>query len=198
MNKRFYYIIAALLPVAVLVSLAGCARTLPSRFYLLYSEADTTSRKAKSDIAVGIAPVELPEYLNRPQIVTRRDSNEIQIAEFDRWAESLDHNVARVLAQNLSALLGSDRIFIYPWDKSTRIDYRLAVDITRFEGTLGGPVTLHTRWTICKETGEDIPMIRQSRYTRSSGDRSYKALVQAESFLIEQFSRDIAAAIQKR
>ncbi len=197
MNKRFFCTVALL----ILLSFAGCARTLPSRFYLLHTETDTahiTPPQAKNDIAVGIGPVELPEYLHRPQIVTRLSGNELHIAEFDRWAEPLDKNFARVLAQNITVLLGSDRIFVYPWDKSTRIDYRIAVDITRFEGILGGPVTLQARWTIFGEKSADILMIQQSRYTQSSGGQSYKALVEAESLLIEKLSRDITAAINRR
>ncbi len=71
---RYLYFVFALLG-ASLVLLSGCARTAPSRFDLLNALPATASeqqnKEAEQGIAIGIGPVELPEYLDRPQIVTR-------------------------------------------------------------------------------------------------------------------------------
>ena len=64
--------------------------------------------------AVGIGPVTLPQYLDRPQIVERTGPNSLKIAEFDRWAEPLNNTVPRILVQNISQLLQSDRVYALP------------------------------------------------------------------------------------
>jgi ABC-type transport auxiliary lipoprotein component len=48
----------------------------------------------------------LPPYLDRPQLVTRAGSNRMVLADFDSWAEPLQGLFARVLAKNLTLLLG--------------------------------------------------------------------------------------------
>ena len=57
---------------------AGCATSPPSRFYLLTPIAQEGSASGASTtdqrIAIGVGPVDLPDYLNRPQIVTRESS----------------------------------------------------------------------------------------------------------------------------
>jgi len=80
--------------ICSLTVLGGCASTEPSRFYILHSlsgsEAETQIAAAENGVAIGIGPIELPEYLDRPQIVTRLSKNELQLAEFDQWVEPLN------------------------------------------------------------------------------------------------------------
>ena len=59
-----YYLIAVMLS-----ALAGCATTPPSRFYILSPvTADAATQPAGPATAIGVGPVDLPKYLNRPQI----------------------------------------------------------------------------------------------------------------------------------
>src|SRR5512137_3062027 len=89
-----------LVPVAVAICLAGCATSPTARFYTLTpispQEAKVSSGAAVSPVSISIAPVEIPDYLDRPQIVTRDGLNELRLAEFDRWAGSLSDNIAAV------------------------------------------------------------------------------------------------------
>ena len=52
---------------------SGCGSTAPSRFYLLTPMVDSTDARPAHEqgLVLGIGPVQLPEYVNRPQIVTR-------------------------------------------------------------------------------------------------------------------------------
>src|SRR5437773_11975321 len=66
-----HHLSMALLSVSLLV-LSSCANTPPTRFYVLPSltAADTASLSStvKPDLTVGVGPVTLPPYLDRPQI----------------------------------------------------------------------------------------------------------------------------------
>ena len=107
--------------------LAGCAglgkgTEKASKFYvldsLLQSETAGQLPTGREGVAVGVGPLKFPELLDRPQIVTRTTRNEVKLAEFQRWAEPLDVNFASTLAENLSLLLSSDRVAVFPWRRS--------------------------------------------------------------------------------
>ena len=59
---------------------------------------------------IGVFPVAMPDYLDRPQVVTRVSENEIKLDEFNRWAEPLKENFYTVLVENLSTLLSNEKI----------------------------------------------------------------------------------------
>jgi uncharacterized protein len=186
---------------ALLVALSGCASSPTPRFYLLQSlgtpaAGAPTAADPPRGLAIGIGPVNLPEYVDRPQIVTRPGSNELKLAEFDRWAEPLAQNVARVLAENLSALLITDRVAVFPWARATPVDYRIAVEVTQFDGTLGGKALLSARWTISGGDGKQELTVRKSTVSEPCGGNDFAALVSAQSRAVAALSREIAAALQ--
>ena len=201
MNYFIFQLRVVVIAVLVIV-LGGCGSTAPSRFYILHSLSNlTTGQQAavdKHDITIVVGPVNLPEYLDRPQIVTRISPSELKLAEFDKWAEPLEHNFSRVLAENLSILLSTDHIFVYPYRKgSVPIKYHVAVDVTRFDGTPGGNVTLGARWTIFGENGKkEMLLMRKSDYSEPTDGSGYEALVSAKSRALTTLSREIAEAIK--
>ncbi len=184
----------------ILIFLSGCASTGTSRFYTLNSinSADIQEKISLADnaIAIGIGPVEIPDYLDRPQIVTRTSRNELKLSDFNRWAGSLKSDISRVLANNLSALLSIDSVHVYPWKKYVPVKYRIIVDITGFDGTPGGDVIFKANWTILGENGEKALISDSSNFSEKINGQGYNALVAAESLVLERLSRDIAAAIK--
>ena len=180
--------------------LAGCASSAPSRFYVLSplvsSKAESQALKDEGCIAIGIGPVELPAYLDRPQIVTRVSENELNLAEFDKWAEPLKDNFSRVLVENLSTLLCADTISIFPWKGPTPIDYQVEVTVIRMDGNVGGNASLVARWAIFRENDRKMLLTRQSSFSRLLSSEGYKALVSAQSRAIADLSREIAEAIK--
>ena len=149
----------SVLLVALLVCfiiLGGCAKTTPSKFYVL-SPLSKAASEGRNGFTIGLGPVELAEYFDRPQIITRVSPNQIELAEFDRWAEPLKRNFSRVLAENLSILLGTDRVISYPWPRSVPVKYQIKVEVLRFDGAPGKNVSLVALWTILR--GSDKEMI---------------------------------------
>ena len=183
--------------VAVLL-LGGCAGSKPSSFYVLTPLSSGSSQQnaaPERPIVIGIGPVELPPYLDRSQIVTRSDSNQLDLAEFHRWAEPLQGNVTRVLAEDLATLTPTDYIVIFPWDRSTPIDYQVTVTVTRFDGRLGGNSLLITRWSLFGGDGEQL-LRRKSILSEVTGGEDYGAMVSAMNRTLAALSREIAAAIK--
>lgn len=176
---------------------AGCASTAPSRFYLLdpLATPEGAASPAAGDISIGVGPVKLPGYLERPQIVTRDASPEISVAEFDRWAEPLSENFVRVLGENLSTLLGTDLITVFPWRGTHPLDYRVTVDVTRLDGELGGNAVLSARWAVGGKTDAEPVIVKKTTLTEPVNG-GYEDFVAAHSRLLEALSREIAAEIK--
>ncbi len=197
--KKFLLRLAAIALGVVLMFIGGCAGTRPAKFYTLTSiEVSDTQRQVETGnggVAVGIGPIRFPDYLERQQIVTRSSRNQLEVAEFHRWAGSLKEDFSRVLAENLSVLLSTDRIALFPWKSTTLIDYRVTIDVIRFEGSIGGDVTLKTRWTILGGGERKVLMAKKSNLTESVEGDNYDGLVSAKSNALESLSREIARAI---
>ncbi len=185
---------------ASLTILSGCVGTAPSRFYVLSSltgpKIETQAGADERRLAIGIGPIEFPEYLDRPQIVTRVSANELKLSEFHQWAEPLKDNFSRALAENLSILLSTDRIAVFPWRGSTPIDYQVAVEVTRFDGEPARDVSLIARWTVYEAKGKRVLLTRKSNLSVPTGASGYEALVFSQSRVLANLSREIADALK--
>jgi uncharacterized lipoprotein YmbA len=197
MYRRLLYSILATLGVSALV-MSGCASTPPTRFYTLPPLVSTDTTPGVSTVnrefTVGVGPVTLPPYLDRPQIVTRASRAKLDLADFDQWAAPLQDTFARVLAENLSLLIPSDRVTLFPWSRSMAIDYQVTVDVIRFDGGVGNEVVLAARWGIANADGHEIVM-RQSRFQSPAAPQDPEATVTAMSRTLAAFSREIAATL---
>jgi len=202
MRRRFFSRITMVFSVAFMALLIGCAAgtSAPSRFYLMSPlsgpKAESGVSAGRRCITVGIGPVEIPAYLDRPQIVTRVSENEVRLAEFDRWAEPLSDSIPRVLAENISGLLCAESINVFPWRESAPVQYQVIVEVLRLDGDLGGRAFLLTRWAILEERQESPAVARRSSYSERVEAKDYEALVSSLSRLLEDLSRDIAVAIK--
>jgi uncharacterized lipoprotein YmbA len=154
------------------------------------------TKAGASGPAIGVGPIKLPEHLDRPQIVTRTSRNALQLAEFDRWAGSLKGDFSRVLAENLSILLFTDRVSLYPWRRSVPIEYQVVVDVTRFDGELGGNAWLIARWTVFRGRDKEALFMEKSGISEPSGAGGYEAMIAAQSRALAHLSREIAQAIK--
>jgi len=145
---------------------------------------------------VGVGPITLPKYLDRPQIVTRVGRNQLALGEFDRWAEPLQDNVLRVLAENLALLIPTEQILLHPWPRSATLDYQVSTEVLHFDGWLGGESTLLARWSILDGAEREL-FTRLVHLHAPTGGQDYEAMVVAMNQLLEALSRDIATAIQR-
>lgn len=187
----------------------GCAgESQPSRFYVLTypTEAaepgNTTSMR--EGLGLGVGPVELPQYLDRPQFVRRSEGNSLELEEFDRWGGRLKENFVTVLAEVLSDKLATDRISVYPWSRPEEVEYQVIVHVMAFEPNASGQSVLDTRWTIVDARRQSVlSMARTSlreAVAEASGspgpEMNYDAVAAAMSRNIADLGDVIAAEIQ--
>jgi uncharacterized protein len=186
----------------VLVAAAGClslggSGSQPTTFYLLSSVARDQSGAVESQrgTSIGLGPLAIPAHLNRPQIVTRAEGNRLELAEFQNWGEPLRANLGRVLAEDLSVLLGTDRVWTFPWPRSAALDYRIRVDVERFAAGPDPNVHLRCRWTLADPAGQPLKTRLSRIDVPVASLQDYAAIVESMSRSVEALARELAAAI---
>lgn len=141
---------------SIILMVSGCSFLAPqpdiSRFYVLSATASPQvtgiQRSATENLKIGVGPVTFPDYLERNQIVTRVSSNQLLISNTDYWAAPLRQSFTRVMEENLARELGTNQIISYPWYRTNRPDYAIAIDVYRFETEEPGTVRLFAQWSI--------------------------------------------------
>jgi uncharacterized lipoprotein YmbA len=184
----------------MLAALTACSASKPSNYYLLspLPSPESPIRPASSDqLVVGIGPVTLPGYLDRPQLVTRASANRLDMSEFDRWAEPLQDMFSRILAENLSALIGTDLVYVLPQRHIPKLDYTVAVEVLRFDRSVDGEAELLARWTVLMgDEGTTLTARKSLIAERVVPDDSPEATIVAMSRTVESLSREIARDLQ--
>jgi hypothetical protein len=160
---------------------AGCSFMAPepdrTQYFILSPVAASSSagiapaaQSSTARLAIGLGPIKFPDYLKRPGVVTRAASNRLIVSDFKRWAEPLDKNFESTLAQNLSQMLGTQKIVPYPWYADTHVDYQVEIWVSRFETSEDGGSQLSAVWVIANaQNGSQL----------ASGQCSENAPVQA-------------------
>ena len=184
-------LIALVLVSAMLA--AGClGGNAPTRFYVL-APGEMTAVTAPA-LAVGLGPIGLAGYLDRPQIVTRPAADKIDLGEFDQWGEPLRDGVSRVLAEDLARQMPSAKISVFPWRGLEQIRYQVVVNVTRLDGPSGGDLTLEARWRILDNAGKEMTA-KTTRISEPTGAAGYSPTVSAMSRALAALSREIAQAL---
>jgi uncharacterized lipoprotein YmbA len=155
----------------------------------------SSSSPGQAQLAIGVGPVRLPGYLDQDQIVTRVSQNRLALSENARWIEPLEDNMAGVLAENLSQLLQTDRVTVYPWPGRERPIYQLEIDVLSFETDTAGTAHLAARWLLRNvETRETIAK-KQVRLTASAAASPTEQPAASLSQALGNFSKEIAGVI---
>ena len=170
---------------------AGCT-SAPSRFYTL--SATATPSAASSNLSVAVGPVSVPAAVDRPQIVVSTSPNQVTVDDFNRWAAPLQDNLARVVAENLVALLGTPRVTLFPQTLSADVDYRVQIEIRNFESAPGKSASLDAVWSVRRAKDGKSETGRTSAREKVE-DNGYEALAAAHSRGVARLSQDIADAV---
>jgi uncharacterized lipoprotein YmbA len=129
-------------------------------------------------------------------LVSRISENRLDVAENDRWAEPLGDNLGRILAQNLSALLGTDKVRLYPWPSDLRPTYQVEIEVLRFEPDSARSAELTARWILRGVPARAILSVKESELTEPLKGPSREESVAALSELLGKFSCEIVEALQ--
>jgi len=177
-----------------LLLLAGCGRSPQTTFYTLTPlVAEATAPKVPGP-SIAIASVTLPELVDRPQLVVPAAGTRVTILETQRWAEPLKSALPRLLADNISRLMNSDRVSAYPQHAANSAEYRLFVDIQRFE-LAGSTVVVDALWEIRSAKGAK-PVTGRSKLVEPVGSADYEAVVAGYSRAVATLSKEMVQSLR--
>jgi uncharacterized protein len=210
-SSRFFRVLLAGLIAA---SATGCSYVAKqilapqkdvSKFYLLTPTADApattpttaSTQNSSGDFTLGLGPIKLPPYLDRPEIVTRAAPNRIELSKEDRWGESVENGFTTSLQRDLETQVGTNRVIVFPWYNTVHIDMQVQIDVYRFETDAQGNANLSAKWMILDSTGKNILYTVETNLTQPSKPGDQTEAAAALSKTIGDFSGQIANMIHQ-
>jgi uncharacterized protein len=198
--------IATLCLAAGVLCVSSCSLLAPqpdeSHFFMLAplprtaAQPDASAPGRFADTILGLGPIKLPAYIDRNEMAIRLAPTQVTYSPVDRWAEPLNVNIGRVLLQNLSLLLRTDRIALYPWMNVANVQYQIEIEIMKFDATKAGETELKARYGIFKGGMRTLLAVREVSFSRT-GAADTPAAVVAMSAVLGDLSEDIASALRQ-
>ena len=184
----------------IVLLLGGCSlgRSPRTTFFMLASSAESQLKATQENVTgprVAIGSVVIPGYLDRPQIFIR-DGNSVlvELEEFNQWSEPFGNGVTRVLCDAVSATLAPRKGLAFPMRSPLEPQWRVSVEINRFDGAPGGEVMLDAGWTLINATSGNE--IQSGRFVeRTPAGQTLTSLVQAHSTLLGRFGQHLGTLI---
>jgi uncharacterized protein len=186
--------------VAAAWILAACSATPPTRYYALEAVAPAQSphaapRTGQAATTVAVRTVAVPAAVDRPQIVVRAGDSRVDLDEFNRWAGPLRDDIARVVAGNLAAELGTPVVTVSAALPATS-DLVVLLDVQRFDARMGDGVEVDVVWIVRRTVDETPGRSGRSTVREPAGGAGHARLVGAFNRALARVSRDIGAVVR--
>lgn len=185
----------------LVLTCGGCLSVSNSptpRFYMLPAvDGKLTNQtfKIASNVIIGVSPVKIPEYLNRPQIVTQDKDRLLTFAQFDRWGEPLDMALTRLTMKNLSIMLPQATIERFPGNPAVPVKYQVNMDVLQLESRLDQDLVFAAQWSIIDAPKKKMMLIKKSEFRPPINPPAYSGLAKALGAANAALSAEIAAAL---
>jgi uncharacterized lipoprotein YmbA len=187
--------------VCLVVAVGACSflkpHADPTQYFVLTSE-ERQAPAAPAPKVLGIDRIELPEYLMRPEIVTRTETNQLKIAEYDRWAESLKDGFSRTLRSDLENQLGTGHVLAAPFDPSHKPALIVDVEVRRFERVLPDRALLEATWSLRDGASGAVLLTREASLRQPVARTDTRATAAALSTALAALAAQIADAVRAR
>lgn len=145
---------------------------------------------------VGINRIQLPKYMDRPQIVTeQKNSAQVNMSEYHRWAEAPSVLATRVLAESLSTQLPAAQVKASQ-SKGEEFDRTVFVEVSRLDAVLGEKAEIVAWYTIKSDPKKVIA--REKFIGTVQIGKTYDDVALGYSQLLAGLSREIAATLVKK
>lgn len=178
--------------LGVLFFMVGCASTPQPRYYTLSALAPAST--SASSVSVSVGPVSVPAVVDRPQIVVNTGANQVRLDDLNRWAAPLQDSLSTVLSENLAGILGTPGVTVFPRESRADAQYRVAVDVQRFESTPGVSAVMEATWVV-RRAKDGTARTGRTSVREPVQDGSFDALAAAHSRAAGRLSADIADAV---
>ena len=192
---NFLYCAPALLIALVLNGCVSLSESPTPRFYIPDSvvKAQPVEKfKINSGTIIAVGPIKIPEYQDRPQMVTKNKDGTFKFAQFDRWGEPLDSVLARLFSENLAVMLPAASFQSFPCNFAIPLDYQVIVDIIQLDSELEKDMVVIAQWSIIDARNRKMLLTKRSYLAKAINPHNYSGLSQALGEACASLSREIA------
>ena len=180
--------------ILVLMISACSWRSPNSKFYMMDSAGLSELSAKKMNIAV--ARVKVPDLLNRAQIVVYdKNSEQVEILEFNRWGEVLPDVLQATIVDDLIAYLPNTYVKRTYFD-SSNMDYNINVEINNIKAYKSDKVLMSVWWNVANSAGKVLKRGQKTYEVKAKGD-SLADLITAQNEAVHLLSKDIAIDLTK-
>ena len=189
---------AALGVLLMSLLLAGCGHTPTPHYYVLSGPETSAATGARGGPRIGLGPITLPDYLDRPQVVTRASATRLELSNRHRWAEPLTASFSRALLADYMQERPYADIVVHPWPGSLSIAQQVRIEVMRFDRGTDGAFRLSARWSVSGPGDKDRARTQVSDIDipLSAKADDYDALVVAANGAVAALAKTIATQLQ--
>jgi len=193
LNKKLFLTFSLVLSILA----TGCS-SKNSEFYILNTaKLSNIQQHYACRNKIMLDHVEIPGYIDKPEIVTRTNRNQLIQAEFHRWGEPLSGNISQVLAQNLSSQLTRDWILTYPRLTTSNINYYLTLKVNQFDVDSTGLSILNVTWSLYDHNRKLMITRNPTYHFYAHNPNSYADITSSMNNNITALSRDLAFHLKR-
>jgi len=164
------------------------------RLYMLKQVSDSDISQEFSmpaNIITVIGPVEIPQYLDRPQMVTQ-ENGMMNVAQFDRWGESLDTAISRLIIEDLGLMVKNGTFEMFPCSYAIPVKYQVIISIQQLESDFKKGISFVAQWSIIDAVSKKMLFTKKSGLEQPISPRNYSGLAQALGKVVASLSSEIA------
>lgn len=158
-------------------------------YYTLTADGPVTSG---GGMVIGVGPVMVAEYMDRPNLVVAESEHQLGIAENHRWAGDLSSAIGRVTAANLGRRWGTGNVRTYPWRDEDGLRKQVVIDVRQFHAGADGYAVLEAGWRVYSLPDRRMVASRTFTGRESLETDGYAAMVAAQSRLLARLADEIA------
>jgi uncharacterized lipoprotein YmbA len=194
--SSFRPLLVLAVPLLAVLATGGCLapRSSGTPDYYLLTALSSPAEPILANTTLGVGPVRVAPFLDRPQLVTHDRAGVITLREQQRWAEPLDKGIQRVMVQNLTLLTGANTRN-FPWTRTTIPERALRLDVLDFNHDGAGKALLEVSWVLEDLKHNKLLAIGRERLEHPVNGTDHGALVEAYSALLESLAATIAARL---
>lgn len=202
MKKSGILFCAVLVFTLSVIAIGGCLsvpNSPPARFYMLSAldkKISSQTYEIPQDVIIVVGPVKIPEYQNRPQIVTQNKDNMLKFSEFDRWGEPLDAALERIIFNDLIVMLPTATLGMFPCNFTIPVNYQVIANVTQLQSRLDKDLLFEVDWTIIDAKKNTMLLTRRSQFRQAINPHNYSGLAGALSTVCASLSSEIVQALQ--
>ena len=157
----------------MLLLLAGCADSPESRFFVLSPVPPSQPAAAVDGDPLVVDAVDIPESLDRPELVRRLNDYRMDVSDVDRWGAPLGRMIREVFIEDLAERLPRGMVVVdgRPGDRGPA--RAVVINIHDFAGWPGGEVKLDVSWAVLDGLqGDPVVRRRQTIQVPTGGTQS--------------------------